>query len=377
MKNVKTILAVALTAVSILSLAACGNTSDAPKAPENTSVSDTVVSGPSENTEEQGTPEALPENVFEDLTVYFSSDETEGTLKAVDTTANAVIDEAGNVFYTDSGSRAHSDKNPSEYVIAQNQIYYKNASGYTVITGNGNEYLCSDIKGDIFYAFKGMLNSSLYVMSIDDKGAMYLNAFKTSGLKDDIDNEPLYVYDYEDKSFIRNVDKLAVTDTLNPNFYIEADGKVFYSTMTGTMKVQNKQCLHFGSLDYDFDKVFDFGFNHSMTSPLYSKNDNDTKLYFKDGWSADEFAINLPEGYKVSDIKDAIFAYTTVVTMNDGTVWTGNTQYTVLGTDLVKHEKLSELNTEGHIKSMHPSNLSNECSLYIIGDDNVIYSIEL
>ncbi len=377
MKNVKTLLAVALSTVSIMGLAACGTSADTSAPSVNSSEPDTVVSAPVENTEEQVTPEELPEHIYESegFTLYFSSEETEGALTAVDITAGIVSDSAGNVFYTDSGDRLHSEKEVSEYVIAQNEVYYKNASGYTVIVENGNEYLCSDIKGDIFYAFKGMLNSSLYVMSVDDKGAMYLNSFKASGLKDGLDNEPLYIYDYKDESFTKKVDKLAVTDTLNPSIYIEADGKVFYSAITGTMKVQGNQCLHFGSLDYTFDKVFDFGFNHQFTSPLYSKNDNDTKLYFKDGWSADEFAVNLPDGYKVSDIKDAIFAYSTVITMNDGTVWTGETQYTVLGTDLTKHEKLSEISD--HIVSLHPSNLTGDCSVMAIMDDNKIYKATL
>lgn len=376
MKSTK-ILAATLSLVSLIGLSACG----AKKPADTVSLPD--ISGkPDQSVTQQQPPDletepVLPENIYEaeNFTFNTSFPDAVGGIKLVDATANYVVDEEGTVFDTGDGRKLYADASPAEYVIAQNNVHYKNSEGYIIINEGGREYICSDIKGDIFYTFKGMLDGALYVFSVDGKGAMYLNSFKESGLKDDYDNEPFYIYDSKDKTLHRNVDKIAVTDTLNPRIYAEIGNKTFYDNVTGTMKVDGKQCFFFSSLDYEFDKIFDFGFNHQFTSPLYSKNDNDTKLYFKDGWSDDEFAVNLPDGYKVSDIKDAIFAYSTVITMNDGTVWTGETQYTVLGTDLTKHEKLSEVSS--HIVSLHPSNLTNVCSVMAIMDDNKIYKATL
>lgn len=299
--------------------------------------------------------------------------EASGDLKFVDATAGYLIDGAGNIFDTQSGEKLYAESEPAEYVIAQNEVYYKNSEGYIIIQEGGREYICSDIKGDIFYSFKGMLDGSLYVFSVDEKGNMYLNSFKQNGVKDDYDNEPFYIYDTLDKSLSRKVDKIAVTDTLNPRIYVEIGNKIFYDRVTGTMKVDGKQCFFFSSLDYEFDKILDYGFDANMTSPLFSKKDSDTALYFRNGWSADEFSVKLPSGYKVSDIKQVVFANTTAVIMNDGTVWTGELQLNVMGTALTKHEKLSEVSS--NIVDIASSNYTSENSFLVLMDDGKLYEL--
>ena len=374
MKTTK-ILAATLSLVSLIGLSACG----AKKPADTVSLPDANHTPGESVFEEQivdtETEPTLPENIYESENFEFSMSfpEASGDLKFVDATASYLIDGAGNIFDTQSGEKLYAESEPAEYVIAQNEVYYKNSEGYIIIQEGGREYICSDIKGDIFYSFKGMLDGSLYVFSVDEKGNMYLNSFKQSGVKDDYDNEPFYIYDTLDKSLSRKVDKIAVTDTLNPRIYVEIGNKIFYDRVTGTMKVDGKQCFFFSSLDYEFDKILDYGFDANMTSPLFSKKDSDTALYFRNGWSADEFSVKLPSGYKVSDIKQVVFANTTAVIMNDGTVWTGELQLNVMGTTLTKHEKLSEVSS--NIVDLASSNYTSENSFLVLMDDGKLYEL--
>ncbi len=372
----KKILSLLLALTFILSLAACGgdksDTVSANKPDLNSSVTDPSADNSEKDQTENNEP-VLPENIYEGekFELYCKFADATGNIKVADATGNYVVDEQGIVFSSDNGEKAFSEMSPAGYVIANNKIYTKNAEGYIIIKESGREYICSDIKGDIFYTFKGMLDGSLYVFSVDGKGDMYLNSFKQSGHKDDYDNEPFYIYDTKDKTLHRTVEKIVVTDTLNPKIYAEIGNKTFYDNVTGTMKVDGKQCFFFSSLSYEFDKIFDFGYENNMTSPIFSKKDSDTALYFRKGWGSDEFSVKLPEGYKVSDIKDVVFAFNTAVFMKDGTVWTGQLQYDVMGTTLSKHEKLSDVSS--HIISVHSSNYTSENSLIVLMDDNKLY----
>lgn len=252
---------------------------------------------------------------------------------------------------------------------------YVDNNGYYHINYRGTEYLAHGIKGEIFYCYT---SSDLVVYSIDEDGSVYCSKFDATGKK--LQDNTLIRFEIDDVLYDR-VDSLQVLpakgDYISAPYiliYIDGIGYVqnFYfvfrnefSVSTGVFLTEKETYLDHSNSNVSFDYV--------------SEGVEDKILYiYNDG----EYAIHLPDGHTVDEIKYFNRGYDTGKYYNDnmscydmlvfdnGDVYFWDDDPSILGENPVKDEELSQIGAE-----IQEIIFANTEGYYILMSDGVIYEV--
>lgn len=268
-------------------------------------------------------------------------------------------------------------ENIEKVITFADMIAYEDTNGVGTVDSLGRKY--ADVKGTLVYAFREMLSSDMILFSIDEDGYMYINSFNSSDVKIR-DNEKLYIRDLTDDVYYDRVDKLDIGNitgnTRITYVYAEVDGRKLYYDFSGIYYFGNKAQIWLHSVNENADKVFDYGYDNILTSPIFSKSDDENKLYYTTGWDKDELSITLPDGYKVSDIEKVMFADMTVIIFKDGSVYSGwLTGSALVNVELSCIEELTQYNKDGKIQEFYLSTYACNANptIVVLMDDNILY----
>jgi len=386
MKNLKKAVALLSAAVIATSLCACGK-ENKPKFTENTEPQfvthdegfandyDDNQSFYDEGDDFYIEPETtVPLTVgyeSENIKVYGESYNTKGQFAKFSKYSNLIAeDKNGRPYYVENGNYLFDeDEDVAEYVVANGSKGYKDSNGIY----HFGDQVFKDVKGEIFYTFSSMMSGEFFVLSLDSDGTMLVSAFNKSGTLSEpekYNNTPLYAStDYKEK--FCKVDKIEVSD--RGSFYIEADGKRYLYPFNGINYLMDVPGFHTQLLDESMDKVFDLNHEIGFGSPLYSKKNDTSAIYYKS--NDEEFPVTLIDGYTVNDIKKAVLNEYVTILMNDGTVYHAPVVSNIIGTELAKHEEASALGTEGKLTDIFLNYERQIETLILVCDDNCLYEL--
>ena len=375
MKNIKKLIALLSVVCMAVGFCACSQTPEIPKDPYD-QLADMFGEANVNNVETE--PETtVPQFVgyeSENIEIFGESYELKDRVaKFVDDRYQVAQDKDGKFFSPYDGWDVFGDKDVADYCFTRNFKIYKDFDGIY----HADEYLFTEVKGEIFYAFYSMFDE-LFIMSKDTDGTMYINAFNESGTLSDperYNNTPLYanVLLSEKEDRFCKVDKIEVGD--NRYFYIEANGKKYYYEFNSLDYFYGVPSFNTKEMTADADKIYDFGYHIGVhVEPVYSKKNDTTALYYI--FRGEEFAIKLVDGYTVNDIKKVIVSDNVVMLMNDSSVYTGTLENNIIGTKLVKHEEASKLGAEGKIIDITVSDRTSFPKYILVCDDNCLYELK-
>lgn len=383
MKTLKKAVALISAATLAVGLCACSQTPKVPEIPKNPY--DAIfeefndIENNFQNEDVYTEPETtVPENLgyeTDNIKVLGDSYETLDRFEKFNPDTYLIAeDKDGRPYDVFNGMYIFSeDDDVKEYVITSNFDIYKDSNGIY----HADEYLFTEVKGEIFYTFYSGFSGEFYVFSIDKDGTMYLNAFNESGKHADPEkiNTPLYASvlgSDEDEKFCK-VDKIEVGD--NGFFYIEANGKKYYYGFNSIHYLYDVPSFNTKEMTADADKVFDYGNWYGFgNSPIFSKKNDTTALYYY--YDSEEFSIKLVDGYSVKDIKKVVANQNNIgILMIDGAVYTGHIENNIIGTKLEKHEDASKLGAEGKILDLTSRKKDQFFEIVIVCDDNCLYEL--
>lgn len=382
MKTLKKAAALISAATLAVSLCACSQTPkvpEIPKDPYDAIFEEFNGNGNNFQNEEIYTePETtVPQFIgyeSENIEIFGESYELKDRVaKFVDDRYQVAQDKDGKFFSPYGGWDVFRDKDVADYCFTRNYQIYKDSNGIY----HADEYLFTEVKGEIFYAFYSSFSGELFIMSKDTDGTMYINAFNESGFlaqPEKYNNTPLYanVLLSEKEDRFCKVDKIEVGD--NGYFYIEANGKKYYYNFNSIDYFYGVPSFNTKEMTADADKIYDFGYHiGTNVEPVYSKKNDTTALYYI--FRGEEFAIKLVDGYTVNDIKKVIVSDNVVMLMNDSSVYTGTLENNIIGTKLVKHEEASKLGAEGKIIDITVSDRTSFPKYILVCDDNCLYEL--
>ena len=379
MKTLKNMIAMLLALAAICSMTACGKP-EAQKQDATTQPSITQTENATQNVTEDATEPVKNAKYESDVLIPYAQ-----TAAAKDIFAG-YADDAQKMFYTTDGRLLEADTlensfwfgsaEPQEVFAANNQAVYKDAKGYLYINSDNRIYPCQNIQGKIFWFFTDMLSGNLTICSRDEDGNMYINVVDSTGTKER-DNEKLYLYEYDTKTYIENADfvRMVQDDRIQKNIYAEVNGKAYYENVTGISFFDNKPQIWVSSKNcWGAQNVMDYGYG-GANSPLYEKEGDNSALYYQYGWSGTELPVFMPQGKTVDLLERVVFGETTYLFFNDGSVYSGVLVDTIVGPELALDETLTNLNKDSAILDVFQSTFIKEfdCTLRLLLDDNVTY----
>ena len=186
MKTLKKAAALISAATLAVSLCACSQTPKVPEIPKDPydAIFEEFNGNKSdfENEEIYTEPETtVPQFIgyeSENIEIFGESYELKDRVaKFVDDRYQVAQDKDGKFFSPYGGWDVFRDKDVADYCFTRNYQIYKDSNGIY----HADEYLFTEVKGEIFYAFYSSFSGEFYVFSIDKDGTMYLNAFTESG----------------------------------------------------------------------------------------------------------------------------------------------------------------------------------------------------
>ena len=384
MNALKKTMAMILALAATLTLAACGGEEPTTEDQLSHSYNDTWQ----EETHHEDQPQAEEQEVaasakYEtaELIPYGASVQAKDIFKSF-------ADDEQKLFYTTDGRLMHIDDMSTDFWFGGQDVQstcvvygspaYTDSKGYTHIRINNKEYPIKEIKGEIFWAFVGMLNGELNVCSRDADGSLYLNAFSKTGVKS-CDNEKLYFYDINTKAYFDRADRVRfVNDSMQPNAYVEIDGVAYYYNVTGIYNFSQKRQIWISSSNtWNTEDVLDYGYG-GAESPLYRKTGDNTAVYYLYGFSNTELPIFMPQGKTVDQLTKVIFSDITYLFFADGSVFSGTLTDDIVGPTLTQDATLTRLNTDGVIRDVYRSTYwsARNCQLRLLLDDNVTYTYQ-
>ena len=379
MKNIKKLIALLSVVCMAVGFCACSQTPEIPKDPYD-QLADMFGEANVNNVETE--PETtVPQFVgyeSENIEIFGESYELKDRVaKFVDDRYQVAQDKDGKFFTPYDGYDVFRDEDIVDYWFTRDYEIYKDSDGICHADGY-DDYLFTEVKGEIFYAFYSSFAGEFFVLSKDTDGTMYISAFNESGSlaqPEKYNNTPLYanVLLSEKEDRFCKVDKIEVGD--NGYFYIEANGKKYYYNFNSIDYFYGVPSFNTKEMTADADKVYDFGYHiGTNVEPIYSKKNDTTALYYI--FRGEEFAIKLVDGYTVNDIKKVIVSDNVVMLMNDSSVYTGTLENNIIGTKLVKHEEASKLGAEGKIIDITVSDRTSFPKYILVCDDNCLYELK-
>ncbi len=386
MKTLKKITALVLALIATVSLAACSNKSPAHNTqPENPLFTEPL---PTEWEDFSELPEEEPSEQQPEKQKYETQELTPygATAQAKDTFLRFADDEQ-KMLYTTDGRLLHSqtledsfwfgNRDVQSVCTVWNDPAYMDANGYLYVYEKGKEFPCKDIRGEIFWAFVGMLDGELILCSRDTDGTLYINSIDKTGIKSR-DNERLYLYVSDTETYIDRVDtvRFVQDDMVQANIYAEADGVAYYSNVTGISFFDGKPQIWVAQRNcWQAADVLDYGYGGAQ-SPLYKKAEDQMAVYYRYGFNHTELPVYMPAGKTVEELERVVFGDITYLFFNDGSVYSGQLVHTVVGPKLVLDATLTALQKAGAIEEVYQSTFyqNGGCQLRLLLDDNVTYN---
>lgn len=296
-------------------------------------------------------------------------------------------DDNQTMFWTKDGQLLHSQtlesgfwfagrEDVQQVVTAWNDPAYTDSKGFLYIYDDNHIFPCQDIKGQVVWYFQDFMTGNLCVISQDADGYLYYNMVAETGVKEKYDNEKLCIYDFRTETYYDRVDVIRfVVDDIQPNVYVEVDGKAFYSNVTGIdFFGQGPQIWVDSAYATSVEAVYAYGYGAAQ-STLHSVEGDENALYYRYGYSENELPVFMPQGKTVSQLTQVVFGETTILLFDDGTVYTCLLDHTVVGVEPVLDETLTALNQGGAICKIYQSTFLRDrsCEIRILLDDNVTY----
>lgn len=278
-------------------------------------------------------------------------------------------------YFLEDGSPTNAPANVVDYGYNEHEFYYKDNTGtYHFVDKNGNTISCSQITGEPINWGKESLGSSYLLITKDENNSLFYTTFNSDGTAEH-ENEPLVIFDQKNSKSYNSADKIICSEGDYHRIYIEVNGTLLTRDNVFLWHLSEPSQFYSYSVLENYDKIIAYGYDYSNTTPLYSLKDDQNHIYYNyTGNSNDVVPINLPDGYTVSNIKKAVFADTTVIMFNDGSVYHCKLTHDNKGINLIKNDELSNLGKGGKIKDIYASHHQDiECDIRVLMDDNVLY----
>lgn len=343
----KKLLTLSLALIMMLSLAACGNSGSSSEQTEAIDIS-------SENTSTIQKPEKYDSETLvyaggaRDFKENFG--EFIGDYQYVKGADEKIYK------YDDPTQTSNFDENAVDHFYLCDVMCRKYADGHINILG----YSITNVKGDIFHyveRYSPFGGSPLELLSFEN-GQVYINQIQPSGIKmTAYDNAILKFYDPATKTTYDKVDEI-IYQFNSSTFAVKIGNKTFCVEYNEAEDVGD--CYQVSFLEnIDGNTILDYDCQSGFVN---YKNKSDNKVYI-DG----EKAINLPDGYTVTDIKD--------IKINRGkiAVWfNDNAVYLTAESGLTKNDEISKYAAAGYIGDL----ITLQGDFAVLMDDNCLYLIE-
>ena len=182
-----------------------------------------------------------------------------------------------------------------------------------------NEYTVSDFKGDVVYFYKNPIDKCLVVFSHDSDGKVYVNSYNSNGDKCSYNNKAIIFKKVDSNVSYSKVNKIKFSNTSTAGFISEINGKYYHNKVS--LSLGDEPTLEIIGIE-NCKNVYGLGYRNPYSVVCYSKKNVDDTVFYKCG--SIEYDIKLPDGYKISDIKELYFGSVVVFELNDGNICTVN-----------------------------------------------------
>ena len=399
MKTLKKMICLTVSALLLSALCACGAEKPVPSEPDEAEIDESYQDLWQE---EEKTEDFRQEELWEAENAFPMADQPEtknakyesevlgpyASTAQIKDIFHSFADDGQKMFWTKDGQLLHCENLQSEFWFGDrsdieavlsvwNEPAYVDGKGFLYIRANNRVYPCKDIKGQIVWYFVDMLSGNLCICSQDSEGYLYYNSIDPTGIKEKYDNEKLFIYDFRTKTGYDRVDaiRFVVDDGIQPNVYVELDGKAYYSNVTGVDFFGGPPKIQIDSAyATEIENVLAYGYGGAQ-SVLYKASGDQSAVYYRYGFNGTELPIFMPKGKTVDQLTQVVFGDVTYLLFDDGSVYSGKLVHTIVGPDMALDETLTDLNRNNAICRIYQSaNIPKRpCALRLLMDDNVTY----